>query len=312
MSSTIAIIPCHNEESSIGSTISRLQELNLDIEIWVVNNLSTDKTYEEARKCGVKVINCPQQGKGYSLRLAFSRITPDIDFVFIVDGDDTYGFENLPMALAMMQNGNYDMIVGNRISDFTALAERSDAYRKGHNFGNYILTKIFQKVFQIEIVDTLSGWRVMSSNFIRAFSGGATGFEIEAELNAHAFFLDSPVTNVDVSYQGRLIGSDSKLRTYKDGFKILRMYSRLFRTEQPLRAYTFLAAPWLILSIFLIRNVLQNYFDLHLVPNFPSLIAGVGSFTVSALLWSTGLILKNLRLARLQNARYQYTNGHSN
>jgi hypothetical protein len=173
--------------------------------------------------------------------------------------------------------------------------------------GNALLSGIFKTLFGIEIKDTLSGWRCFSPGFVRSFPGGASGFELETELNAHAFLINGALICIDVGYRGRIEGASSKLNTTKDGIKILRRLLFLFRTERPLVAYTALGIPWFILSLILIKNVLENYFELNLIPNFPSLIAGVGSFIASVLLWTTGMLLANQRITRASIARYRYT-----
>jgi hypothetical protein len=138
----------------------------------------------------------------------------------------------------------------------------------------------------------------MSSGFVRSFSGGASGFEIEAELNAHAYILNCAVGNVNVRYSGRELNSNSKLRTYSDGYRILLMNLRLFRSNRPQVAFSLLASPWLIASAVLVLRALIAYFDTGLVLQFPSLIAGVGSFMVAALLFVTGMILQRVKTIR--------------
>jgi len=305
----LAIIPCYNEEVSIGLTIRELKEKVPGIVIWVVDNDSTDATYRVAKKLGVRVLSCPVRGKGFAVRTAFSKIKNDFDVIFMVDGDHTYGIENIHEGFDLIVSGGYDMVVGHRVQVGDSQDVRSVHYRTGHVSGNRLFSVLFRVLFRTEISDTLSGWRVFSPGFVSSFSGGASGFELETELNAHLYLLRGSVATLPVSYRGRIEGSDSKLRTLPDGIKILTRLLFLFRTERPFFAYTLLGLPWFLLSAILISNVLKSYFESGLVPNFPSLIAGVGSFLVSILLWITGVLLSNQRILRRHIARISYSSG---
>jgi hypothetical protein len=146
----------------------------------------------------------------------------------------------------------------------------------------------------------------MSKKFVNSFPGGNSGFELEAELNAHAIALGCAVTDVPISYRGRVDGSQSKLSTYSDGLKILRRNIQLFKNEKPLIAFTLLGFPWLILSLSLCIPVINQYLDTGFVPRYPSLIAGIGFFVVSALLWISGVILERIKLNRNILLRFIY------
>jgi glycosyltransferase involved in cell wall biosynthesis len=301
----VVIIPCHNEELSIRSVIEHVKESLPFAEIWVIDNASTDNTSRIALDIGVKVIYEPLRGKGYAVRRAFSLVGPGVTSICMLDGDDTYSTTELRTAVTMVETRNVDMVVGNRSTD-TITQKANSAFRSGHVIGNRIFSYVFSTIFGVSISDTLSGWRVFSPGFVRSFTNGASGFEIEMELNAHAKVIDGYVLNLEVGYKPRLDGSESKLNTYRDGLKILRKLLALFRSERPFIAYSILATPWALFSIFAMHKVLSEYFNLHLVPNFPTLIAGVGSFIVSALLWSTGMILEKVRLNRSALSRSFY------
>jgi glycosyltransferase involved in cell wall biosynthesis len=298
-----AIIPCLNEELSISRTIKGIRETGLAVDIYVVDNGSTDNTVAVAESSGALVIREPQRGKGFAIRKAFSTIANGYDVFFMVDGDDTYGVDTLPEAVRLVVIEGYDLVVGKRSLKNSVNELRKKEFKFGHSIGNWLLSGTFKTLFRIPISDTLSGWRVMSPGYVRSFSGGASGFDIEAELNAHCYTIKAAVAEVSVTYQGRMQDSHSKLNTYKDGWIILRRNVRLYRSERPLIAYSILALPWALLSSVLLYRVLDTYQEIGTVPRFPSLIAGVGLFIVACNLWVTGMILEKTRQIRVAIAR---------
>jgi glycosyltransferase involved in cell wall biosynthesis len=303
----VILIPCHNEEKTIVTTLEEIKRIIPDGHLIVIDNLSDDETANLARSAGATVIAEPQQGKGFAIRKAISQIDPTYRVIFMVDGDATYSIQNFWEAYNLVTQDGFDMVVGKRVTAISNDDSRANEFRFGHRVGNTLLSKTFSSLFGAKHFDSLSGWRVMSPGFTKSFFGGASGFELEAELNSHSYLLQAAVCEIPIEYRGRVAGSASKLNTYRDGIRILRMYLALFRAERPLRAYSFLGIPWLLFSIVLITHVVRVYFENGTVPNFPSLIAGVGAFIVASLLWVTGMILEKVRLARVSMARWAYT-----
>jgi glycosyltransferase involved in cell wall biosynthesis len=302
-----ALIPCLNEEVSISNTISAIKETSLDIDIYVIDNGSSDNTIAIAESSGALVIREPQKGKGFAIRRGFSAIPNTYDAYFMVDGDDTYGLESLPEAAKLIYTDGYDLVVGKRLIKESVKSLRKTEFKFGHSLGNWLLSNVFKTLFRIPITDTLSGWRLMSPGYVRSFSGGASGFDIEAELNAHCYTISAAVIEVPVSYQGRMQDSHSKINTYKDGWRILLRNIRLYRSERPLIAYSLLAAPWALISSIILYSIFITYQELGTVPKFPSLIAAVGLFIVACNLWVTGMILERTRQIRVSIARSLYS-----
>lgn len=300
-----AVIPCLNEELSIGRTILAIKKLGLVVDIYVVDNGSTDNTVKIAEESGAVVLREPQKGKGFAIRRAFSFIPDSYDVYFMVDGDDTYDVRNLSEAASLVVIDGYDLVIGKRIID-SSTGSRKKEFKFGHSLGNRFLTLAFQILFRIQITDTLSGWRVMSPGYVRSFAGGASGFDIEAELNAHCHTINASVIELPVTYQGRMDDSHSKLRTYRDGLIIFRRNFKLYRTEKPLAAYSILSLPWVVFSSVLLYRVIETYQRTNLVPHFPSLIAAVGMFLVACNLWVTGMILEKTRQTRVAISRAMY------
>ena len=304
----LVLLPCLNESEALGRTILRIRNEISSARIVVIDNGSTDDSVEVANRLNVRVIHQPLRGKGNAFRSGLNSLEKNDVAVLMIDSDDTYGLENLEHAIAAIQHHGYDMVVGTRKTDISQSLVLGEPFRLGHILGNKALSTLGQILHPAGIEDTLSGWRVFSPRFLKSFPGGSSGFEIEAELNAHAYLMNSPVMNVEVSYRGRAQGSNSKLNTYKDGFRILKTSLRFFRNDRPQIAFTLFSIPWLIGSTIFIYRAVIGYLRSGLVAQFPSLIAGTGAFVVSSLLLVTGMILERIKQVRVNNARYAYRN----
>ena len=306
----LVLLPCLNESISLKKTITSISSELPGCTIIVIDNGSTDGSQLIAKESNAILINEPRRGKGYAFKAALKMINTEYKAVFMVDADDTYGLENLRKSIDAVKNLGYDMVVGQRTIVTSPDTQRPGAYRIGHKLGNKVFTVIGEAFHPAGINDTLSGYRVFSPSFLHSFTGGNSGFELEAELNAHAYLMGSAVLNLDVSYRGRNFGSESKLSTYKDGLRILRMSFRIFRNNRPQIAFSMLSIPWLIASIFSTYRALAGYFETGLVSQFPSLIVGVGTFVVFSLLIAAGIILERVKQVRFTIAQIAYRAKH--
>ena len=297
------VIPCLNEEISIAKTISDVWQFLPNARILVVDNNSTDETSRIALNSGAEVFFEHRKGKGYALARGFNEIREDCNVVFMLDGDATYSTNNMQEAVELIQNKGMDLVVGTRI---TLDTETGKAYRSLHIAGNRFFKLVNRYAIGSQIDDPLSGYRVMSRRFAKSFTGGATEFEIEAELNSHARILSAKVINLKIGYKGRAAGSHSKLKTIQDGVKILKMYIHYFYELQPFRAFSLTAIPLITTGSILTWRAISTYFSTQTVPNFPSLIVGISLIGFSINLVLGGIILTRIRSIQTSITRDRY------
>jgi len=293
------IVPCFNEEKAIGTVVSTFRSVLPNALIVVADNRSTDETASRARDAGALVVQESRRGKGYALRRLFADV--DAECYLMVDGDDTYDPGAAPSLIERVTQDGFDMAIGSRVPP-----DGEDSYRPGHLLGNRALSWIFRVLFRLDLDDTLSGYRALSRRFVKSFPTGASGFEIEAELNAHAAFLNVPVCELPSAYRARAEGSESKLSTFGDGWRILRRNLALFRDARPALAFLILAIPWFAVGLALVLRPLVEFLDTGLVARFPSLIVGTALLLVGTLSIVAGIIMQRTALNRVEFCRLSY------
>lgn len=292
------IIPCYNEEITIKETIQSCQNALPTAAIYVYDNNSSDRTIEIAKTSGAIVRTENLQGKGNVVRRMFADVEADI--YVMIDGDATYDMANTQELIDILINNNLDMVNGRRVTNIKA------AYRRGHRLGNRVLTNTVSMMFGNRLDDLLSGYRIFSKRFVKTFPAMARGFEIETELTVHAMELRMPVAEYDVNYSDRPQGSESKLRTYQDGFRILKTIAVLVREERPL---TFFGGAFFLLvglSLLLAWPVFNTYLETGLVPRLPTAILSTGLMLLGFLNLACGLILDTVTLGRRELKRIAY------
>jgi glycosyltransferase involved in cell wall biosynthesis len=263
-SKLIVVIPCLNEAISISDTIHEVFRHSPAARIYVVDNNSTDSTAENATAAGAEVIFEPSPGKGRAFRSALKAIPRDFDALLMIDGDGTYDVSRIEDALELITNSGIDLVVGTR--NFDSASEKS--FRRGHRIGNKGFSILSKTFHASQIEDSLSGWRLMSHQFIGTFPSNSQGFEIETEINAHARNFDLNVANIDVHYRERSEDSFSKLRTYKDGYRILMSNFRIALQNRPL---IFLGIPSIfavLVALPLISRAVSGYLIIWYVEKF--------------------------------------------
>jgi len=217
------------EELAIRQVVRDFGRVHPQATIYVYDNNSGDQTREVAAEAGAVVRLEPLQGKGNVVRRMFADIEADV--YVLVDGDGTYCADSAPGMVQTLLDNQLDMVSGRRVSEI------KDAYRQGHQVGNMLLTSLASAIFGKRFNDMLSGYRVFSRRLVKTFPALATGFEIETELTVHTLELRMPTAEVDTPYKGRPEGSMSKLRTYRDGWRILITITHLIKEERPLQFF---------------------------------------------------------------------------
>ena len=292
------LIPCYNEEVAIGDTVRGFQKALPDATIYVYDNNSKDKTIERARDAGAIVRTESLQGKGNVVRRMFADIEADV--YLMTDGDTTYDPAAARAMIDLLVRDNLDMVVGKRIH------KAKEAYRPGHVLGNRMLTGFLARLFGQRFSDILSGYRAFSRRFAKSFPALSAGFEIETELTVHALTLNMPVAEVDTDYSERPAGSTSKLNTYRDGVRILRVMITLFKNERPLAFFSWAALVLGLVAIGLSIPVFITYVETGLVPRFPTAILSSTLMLLAFLSLSVGFVLDTVTRGRREVKRLMY------
>jgi glycosyltransferase involved in cell wall biosynthesis len=277
------LIPCLDEEAAIGKTVSDFRTALPGATVYVYDNNSTDRTAEVAAAAGAVVRRERRPGKGNVVRRMFKDI--EADAYVMVDGDDTYEAAAAPALVERLVAEQLDMVVGKRIETHQA------AYRIGHRFGNAFLTGLVRKLFGSQIDDMLSGYRVFSRRFVKSFPSSAREFEIETELTVHALQMRMAIAEVDTKYKERPPGSTSKLRTFRDGWRILVTIVNLMRNERPLLFFGCISFVLFALALALGIPLVLEYERTGLVPRFPTAILCSGLGVIACVSAATGLVL---------------------
>ncbi|UZK66436.1 glycosyltransferase family 2 protein [Sphingomonas sp. M1-B02] len=292
------LLPCYNEEAAIAQTIAGFRYALPGATIYVYDNNSSDRTMAVARDAGAVVRQERMQGKGNVVRRMFADV--DADVYVMADGDATYDPASAAAMVERVREEGLDMIVGTRVH------EAVEAYRRGHVLGNRVMTGILARLFGRSFTDIFSGYRVFSRRFVKSFPVLSAGFEIETEISVHALELKMPVGEVETRYFARPEGSESKLSTYRDGFRIARTILTLYRIERPMLFFGLIAALFALLALGLSVPLVVTYAQTGLVPRFPTAILVTGLMILAFLNLFTGLILDTVVRGRREMRRLAY------
>ena len=285
MDKVAVLIPCYNEEQTIGKVVADVRKALPDAVVYVYDNNSTDRTAELAGAAGAVVRYEYKQGKGNVIRRMFREI--EAECYLMVDGDDTYPMDCAREMVDRVLEHNADMVVGDRLSS-TYFTENK---RPFHNFGNSLMRFGINKLFHTDIKDIMTGYRAFSYEFVKTFPVFSKGFEIETEMTIHAVNYHMQIENVVVEYRDRPEGSVSKLNTYSDGLKVIRKMVQLYKNYKPLRFFGAICVLLMLAALILMIPIFGEYLETGKVPRFPTLIvcgfmvlAGIQAFFAGMIL----------------------------
>ena len=300
MSNNVVVqIPCLNEESTIGDVVRDFKQKLPKSRIIVYDNNSIDNSIFIAKKNGAEIVVVNKKGKGNVVRRMFED-NLDYKYFVMIDADNTYDISNIKKNLNIMKNESFDMMVAKRIhSD-------SSAYRKGHVIGNYFFSKFVNIIFGNDVTDIFSGFRIFSRRFIKTFPQTSSEFEIEAELTIHALEQKNRIGEFECKYKSRPSGSLSKLNTYKDGLKILKLILMLVKDEKPLLFFSIFSFLFFFLSLYIGIPIIHEFYLTGLVDKLPSAVLSGLLMVISFLFFFGGLILDALKKIRYENKRINF------
>lgn len=300
------LIPCRDEGLTIARVVEQFQEKLPEADIYVYDNRSTDDTVAQAKEAGAIVRYEPLPGKGNVVRRMFADI--DADIYILVDGDNTYEVDAIHHLIDKLLNNHLDMVVGARRS----AAQDKQAYRLGHRSGNLFLTGVVKLLFGAQLKDMLSGYRVFSRRFVKSFPALSSGFEIETELTVHTLELKLPFAEDYTLYGSRPPGSESKLKTLTDGWRVLGTAVLLFKEVRPFLFFSIISVFLALVSLSLSIPIFTTYLSTGLVPRFPTAILAASIMLLAFLSFTCGLILDSVARGRREVKRMSYLSYQAN
>lgn len=305
MTEKIAVLlPAYNEEVTIQKVIKDFQHYLPEADIYVYDNNSKDKTNQLAQEAGAIVRFEPRQGKGNVVRSMFREI--DADYYIMIDADDTYPVAEVEKLLEPLRSGLADMTIGDRLSNGTYAKENKRGF---HGFGNNLVKTLINKLYKGNYQDIMTGYRGFNRLFVKTFPVLSPGFEIETELSIHSLDKRFKLVEVPITYQDRPDGSESKLNTFSDGFKVLKMIFNLFKDYKPLLFFSIVSVVLFIFGLIVGIPVISEFARTGMIAKMPSAILATGLMILAALSFVSGFILDTIvRQNRMQYelSVYQY------
>ena len=298
---TAVLIPCYNEELTIEKVILDFKKAIPHGDIYVYDNNSTDNYYEIAKKAGAIVKREYRQGKGNVVRSMFRDI--DADCYIMVDGDDTYPAEAAVEIEKLVLSKKADMVIGDRLSS-TYFEENK---RRFHNSGNKLVRKLINFIFKSDISDIMTGMRGFSYEFVKSFPVSSKEFEIETEMTIFALNHNFLIEELPIEYRDRMEGSESKLNTFSDGYKVVNLLLGLFRDIRPLFFFSLVTLVLLIIAGLYFFPVLIDFFMTGFVEKVPTLIAVGVVAIVAVIIFFTGVVLHVVRKQHDENFEHHLT-----
>ena len=289
MEKIAVLIPCYNEELTIEKVVKDFKKELPDADIYVYDNNSKDKTAEIAKNAGAIVKHEYKQGKGNVVRSMFRDI--DADIYVMVDGDDTYPAEFVHELIKPIRDGQADMTIGDRLSNGTYQEENK---RKFHEFGNNLVKKGINMLFDTKLKDIMTGYRVFNKIFVKNMPVMTPKFEIETEMTLYALDKKYIIKEIPIIYRDRPEGSESKLNTVSDGIKVVKTIFNMFKDYKPFQFFGIIALILLVLGLIAGIPVIIEYVKTAYITKLPSAVLATGLIMLSAIMFQCGLILQTI------------------
>jgi glycosyltransferase involved in cell wall biosynthesis len=297
--SIAVLLPCYNEELTVVPTIRQMREAVPGARIIVFDNNSKDKSAELAKAEGVEVRPVRLQGKGNVVRRMFADI--DADIYLMVDADTTYDPKTAPALIEAVRTGQADMAVGIRKG-------KDSSFPPGHVFGNMLFNLIVANLFGRGMEDIFSGYRAFSRRFVKSFPAHSKGFETETELSVFTLEQRIPFVEIHSPYGERPEGSFSKLKTFRDGFRILWSIVLLYKELRPIIFFGIIALFLMLLSLILGVPVILEFFDTHKVERQPTAILASAIGLLASIVFVAGMVLESTARAYRETRHLFYLN----
>ncbi|BFL35752.1 glycosyltransferase family 2 protein [Holdemania massiliensis] len=284
------LVPCYNEELTVSKVINDFKRELPKADIYVYDNNSKDKTVELAKAAGADVRKETKQGKGNVVRTMFKEI--DADVYILVDGDDTYPAEEVGKLIKPVLDGEADMVIGDRLSNGTYFAENKRGF---HGFGNHLVRNLINWLFKSDIRDIMTGYRAYSRRFVKNMPIMSAGFQIETEMTIFSLVYRMKIVEIPITYRDRPEGSESKLNTFSDGFKVLMTLFDLFKNYRPMLFFSGLCFLFLLLGIIVGIPVIVEFIKTAYITKVPSAVLAAALFIIAFLLFFVGVILDAIK-----------------
>lgn len=297
------ILPCLNEEKAIANVVRDFITHIEHCTVYVFDNNSTDNTIEEAKSAGALTRVVKTKGKGHVVQAMFRDV--DADIYILADGDGTYPAVEAKEMLNLFTTHEADLVIGTRLGTY-----ESSQSRKKHFLGNILLTQTVNKLFDAEVYDLLSGYRVMSRRYVKTMPLFSRGFEVETAMTIHAIEVGAKILEHPITYLPRVEGTESKLNTWHDGFKISKEILQLYTYYAPKVVYFFLAMFFILSGFFIGIPVILEYFYTGLVPKFPRAILASAMVTIGIFSAFTGIILSAISKSRREMKKLAFLSLH--
>ena len=292
----VILIPCLNEEITIGKVIHDFQDAIPEAKIIVFDNNSTDRTAVIARESGAEVIPESRPGKGHVIASMFMKV--DADYYVIVDGDDTYSAEHVRKLLEPVMQEQADMAVAVRLAEYTATS-----FRPLHIFGNNLVRRLVNWIFKSNLSDIMSGYRAYSRELVQSIPILSSGFEVETEMTIRILDYGFRIKEVPLPYRERPEGSVSKLRTFHDGFRVLAEIARIAKAYKPFTFFGGIGMAFILAGGISGIWVIQDYLEDEYVNKVPTAILATGFMLLGFGSMGIGILLNTISYRFRENMR---------